>query len=201
MFFLWAVHDFNTSFAWEGDQAEMADAFYYETIGVENIIRFNSGSLRDMDFQRADIDVQLHAKGRVANVSEKFRKRDYPDILLEIYSLYPNVSGWFMRSEASHLVCFMPSNVYWLPEAELKKAFAAMYSSGKWEDEIQSLIKTFPQRSGKFDLPFSLRGTDYKVNLIKAFNKGRSQPYDTISVSMPFALLAALGIPPRVYPL
>lgn len=192
-------HEFSRSLAWEYDQAAMADAFYYDRLGVENVVRFNTGSMRDMDFQRADIDVQLHAKGRIANISEKFRTRNYPDILIELYSLYPDVSGWFRRSLATHLVCFMPDVVHWLPEKELRAAFKLMEEKFRLEEEIKLLVAAFPHKSGRRSTVIDINGKSFDIQVIKAFNSSRNRAYDTISVSLPFSLLSLLGAIRREY--
>jgi hypothetical protein len=193
------MHDFSTSFRFENEQSVMADRFYQEIVGVEHIIRFNTGSPRDMEFQRADIDVQLHAKGRSTNVSEKFRKKTFDDLLLELYSLFPDTSGWFFRSEASHLVCFMPDVVHWIDEKSLHSAYVELLPYLRIEPQIKSLINNLGDQSGRTTVPINLGNKNYMADLIKARNKGYGRNYDTISISLPFSLLDFLGVQRREY--
>jgi hypothetical protein len=104
-------HNFWSSLKVERDKAVFADEFYSNVFEVENIIRFDTESERDIDFQRADIDVQLYAWERHSNVSEKFRAIDYNDLYIELYSMYPNVKGWMQNSSADHLAYFFPTRL------------------------------------------------------------------------------------------
>ena len=72
----------------------MADAFYNSKINEKCIIkRYNTDSNESLAFQKKDIDLTLTLTDGSIHISEKFRKEDYGDLLIELYSKYPDISG------------------------------------------------------------------------------------------------------------
>ena len=194
-------HNFWKSLKVERGKAVSADEFYYNVFEVENIIRFDTESERDIDFQRADIDVQLHAWERHTNVSEKFRDTDYNDLYIELYSMYPNVQGWMQNSSADHLAYFFPTRLIWIDKKDLISAFNALVLPSINNAKIEELITKSPQRNGSITAEVSINSNRYKVRYIKAYNKTTSKVWGTIGVSVPFNLLGAIGVKLKEYAL
>ena len=69
----------------------MADAFYNSKSEKCIIKRYDTDSNESLAFQKKDIDLTL-TDGSL-HISEKFRKEDYGDLLIELYSKYPDISG------------------------------------------------------------------------------------------------------------
>ncbi len=194
-------HNFWKSLKVECGKAVSADEFYNNVFEVENIIRFDTESERDMDFQRADIDVQLHGWERYSNVSEKFRDTDYNDLYLELCSMYPNVQGWMQNSSADHLAYFFPTRLIWIDKKELISAFETFVLPNINNTKIEELITKYPQRNGSLADEISINSSSYKVRYIKAYNKTTPKVWDTIGVSIPFDLLDAIGVKLKEYAL
>ncbi len=194
-------HNFWNSLKIEQDKSLLADAFYYSTFGVESITRFNSGSARDMEFQRMDIDVQLNAWGRHANVSEKFRDHDFNDLYLELYSMYPNVPGWMEQSEATHLAYFFPKRMIWLNKKELITCFNQFIQPQINEKSLAQLVNNSPKKSTKVKAAINIKGESFDCYYINAFNKTKVKEWNTLGVSVPFHLLDKLDCNYKVYPI
>lgn len=171
---------------YESSKSQMADDFYYHQFKVNEIVRFDTGSEADMKFQRADIDVQLHGWGRHANVSEKFRAKDYNDLYLELYSMYPQTLGWMERNEADFLAYFFPQRVLWINKHDLHHFFKAQIQPDVKEEWLTQIQERFPAKNGKVDL--NLKGK--KVSIIKAYNKTPTKTWDTIGISVPLDWVA-----------
>lgn len=194
-------HNFWKSLKVERKKAVLADNFYSNVFEVEKIIRFDTESERDMEFQRADIDVQLHAWGRHSNVSEKFRDVDYNDLYVELYSMYPNTKGWMNNSEATHLAYFFPERLIWLDKKDLIKAFELSVLPAINDAVIQKLIDQNPSKNGSVIGNISIHSKQFDLRYIKAYNKTKRKTWDTIGISLPFQLLKEIGITIRQYEL
>ncbi len=88
------IHNFNKSLLFERSKAEFADNFYRTILNVTEIKRFNSDNEEDMFYQKQDIDVEFKLKEKVYRISEKFRDKDFGDLYIEVFSMYPEVAGW-----------------------------------------------------------------------------------------------------------
>ena len=174
------THNFWNCLDYEASKANMANNFYYNQLGIESLIRFDTGSEADMKFQRADIDVQLHGWGRFANVSEKFRKKDYNDLYLELYSMYPETKGWMERNEADYLAYFFPTRVLWINKSHLHEFFHNEVSpqiDANWLTEIQ--LK-FPKKNGQIKHKLNHES----ISIIKAHNRTKTKTWDTLGVTV-----------------
>lgn len=194
-------HNFWQSLEFELRQAQLADFFYQHTFGVENIIRFNTGTSEDMEFQRADIDVQLHGWGRYTNVSEKFRNHDYDDLYLELYSMYPDVKGWMSASEAMHLAYFFPTRVCWLDKPLLIERFEKTILPFLKIQELDQFLLKSPKKSYTQTTSLLINGKRYQCKWVKAYNQTQNKNWDTIGICIPFQLLTDLEIPVKIYDL
>ena len=187
-------HNFWSSLKVERDKAVFADEFYFNVFEVENIIRFDTESERDMDFQRADIDVQLHAWERHSNVSEKFRAIDYDDLYIELYSMYPNVKGWMQNSSADHLAYFFPTRLIWIDKKDLISIFKKYIEPNIIYSDLNVWLANNKNKSGKYKTEIEVLETNYPVLVINAFNKTANKEWNTVGVSVPFNLLKTCGL-------
>lgn len=185
LYFSAMSHNFWRSLEYESSKFQLADDFYFEQLGVERIVRFDSGSEEDMEFQRADIDVQLHGWGRHANVSEKFRKKDFNDLYLELYSMYPDTKGWMERNEADFLAYFFPDRVLWINKHELHELFHRDIHPLIEQEWLEGLVKKFPKKNGRQN--YQKNGLE--ISLIKAYNRTRSKNWDTLGVTVSLDLV------------
>ena len=183
-------HNFWKSLDYEGGRTKLADHFYSDSFKVEDIVRFDTGSSYDMEFQRQDIDVQLYGWGRVANVSEKFRDRDFNDLYLELYSMFPERKGWMNVEGADYLAYYFPLRMFWIKKAELKKIYRSQIEPIINRSEIESWIRANPKKSGKFESNIA----NTNVQIITAYNQVRNKTWNTVGVSVPFHLLKNLGL-------
>ena len=107
----------------EERENELFDSFYYRVFpGLNNI-----HLVKDMETQKKGIDKILYFKsGYVVTVDEKKRRKDYGDILLELWSVWERKKrGWLYTCKCDYIVyAIMPSKkVYLLPTLLLKKAW------------------------------------------------------------------------------
>jgi hypothetical protein len=183
-------HNFWRSLEYEGGKTKRADTFYYNQFKVEEIVRFDTGSAHDMEFQRMDIDVQLYGWGRHANVSEKFRDRDFNDLYLELYSMFPQTKGWMHVKGADYLAYFFPLRMFWINKKDLTRVFEEHIEPRIELDNVRNWIHENSGKSGK--CKSELNG--HEIQVINAFNRVRKRSWNTVGVSVPFSLLKELGL-------
>jgi len=181
-------HHFGKSLQKEGESGLEADAFYKRApFNVKFIERYNRSTADDMVLQRQDIDLSLafHDE-RKYSVSEKFRAHDYNDLLLEIYSKYPETKGWIHKSNAERLAYFFPKRMFWID----KKALSVFCRQQLFPLIEQGAIERLLSQEAN-SLPVGLRLDDriYNCILTQAFNKTGKDTWNTISISVPFQLL------------
>lgn len=184
------IHNFEKSLAHEREQTSKADKFYREVLHADNIVRFNSDSAIDMDFQHKDIDVQIEAHSICYNISEKFRDKHYNDLFIEIYSKYPNTLGWMHTGSPNAIVYFTPLTVYWITFKTLKQ-FCELYLfpslQTTWFDEIYTSGKSRVKKT------VTIENKEIEIQLIQAHNFDGSG-WETIGVSISFEILARFGV-------
>ncbi|MGB0403264.1 MAG: hypothetical protein ACPGEG_04150 [Salibacteraceae bacterium] len=192
-------HNFWESLAYESSKANQADRFYSHTFGVEAITRFDTGSSFDMEFQRKDIDLQLEGWGRFANVSEKFRDKDFNDLYLELYSMFPERRGWMHNSEADYLAYFFPTRMFWINKRDLLDVFSKHIENIVSNQQIDSVISKRKNKSFKEIVTVELNGKTLRIPVIIAFNQTKTKNWNTVGISIPFKELKDLGLSWREY--
>ncbi|NLJ80250.1 MAG: hypothetical protein GX335_04420 [Firmicutes bacterium] len=102
---------------------EMFDRFYYRAFPGLARVEF----VEDMERQRKGIDKVLHFKsGYKISIDEKKRRKDYGDILLELWSVWEQRKrGWLYTCKCDYIVyAVMPARkLYLLPTLLLKRAW------------------------------------------------------------------------------
>ncbi len=124
-------NDFNIDleYSLEERENEMFDRFYFRTFPSLDTIHF----AEDMETQRKGIDKILKFKsGYTVTIDEKKRRKDYGDILLELWSVWERKKrGWLYTCQCDYIVyAVMPTKkVYLLPTLLLKKAWLKNHSN------------------------------------------------------------------------
>ncbi len=179
------THHFNESINYEQTQFERADT-YYRKLGATEIKRCDYNTCEGRILQCEDIDVQIYIKGKWINISEKHRANDYGDLLLEVYSMYPDELSWIYKSKADLLFYFTPESICQVHEKKLKAfALEKLFPNAIDIDYFARSNKEFQRKNIDID------GTTYTVNYIKARNKS----WNTISISIPYSMLDDNKIP------
>lgn len=182
-------HHFDKSVKRETTAAVYADAFYKRVpFSVSKIERYNQGSKEDMILQRQDIDLSLSFEdGRNVAVSEKFREHDYGDLLLEIYSKYPERTGWIHKSAAERLAYFFPARMFWID----KKALCSFCMEQLFPlVESHAIERLLSQEYNSLKVGLRVNNMVYNCILTQAFNNTDGDTWNTISISVPFEMLA-----------
>lgn len=188
-------HNFWKSLQFEKRKFQMADHVYFDSLCVEEITRFDTGTKHDMEFQKQDIDVQLHAWGRFANVSEKFRDKDYGDLYLELYSMFPNTLGWMDVTGADYLAYFFPLRMLWINKSELKKVFEKCIKQQIPTQKIEVWIMKNPKQCGRFSFYIN----NFKMQIVIAYNRTKTKEWYTVGVCVPFKYLKQQGLSWKQY--
>ena len=181
-------HHFGNSLKRESNSALQADVFYMRTpFSVTCIERYNRNTEEDMILQRQDIDLALSfVDDRIYSVSEKFREHDYNDLLLEIYSKYPDTKGWIHKSNAERLAYFFPKRMFWI-DKEALSAFCLQELFPLVErDAIERLLS---QETNSLKVGLRLQDKLYNCILTQAHNRMGKDTWNTISISVPFRIL------------
>jgi hypothetical protein len=181
-------HHFNKSLKREGESAFSVESFYKRhPFSVVQIERYNQNTEEHMILQRQDIDLSLSFKdGSVKRISEKFREHDYNDLLLEIYSKYPDTKGWIHKSKAERLAYFFPARMFWIDKKALSSFCLKLLFPLVEKEAIERLLA---QETNSLKVGLRLNGKMYKCILTQAFNNTNGDTWNTISISVPFKLL------------
>jgi hypothetical protein len=186
-------HEFQERLERERSQQEVADNFYTEKLGATLIKRYSSDSQEDMEFQRKDIDVTLTIDGEIYHVSEKFRDKDWGDLLLEIYSKYPGTPGWINTGSADIMAYFFPERMFWIDDYALSSFCIDQVFQAIPRESITEIMAI--EKSCRRPLTITINDTDYETWITKAFNRTRSgATWNTISITVPLNLLRNNGI-------
>lgn len=123
-------------YSMEEGENELFNNFYYRVFtGIENI-----HFAKDMKTQRKGIDKVITFKsGNFFTIDEKKRRKDYGDILLELWSVDNKKRGWLYTSQCDYIVyAVMPTKkVYLLPTILLKMAWKT--NQTEWNKKYKSL--------------------------------------------------------------
>lgn len=182
-----AAHRFSESQSFEQDNFSFADQFYKEKLGAKNICRIGYETELEKRLQRNDIDLIFNWKGKDWLVSEKFRQKDYGDLLIELYSHFPHKPGWMDHSKAELLVYFAGESVYIINKIQLKKFYHSVLFPAVPKGYFEELISK-KQPSSKREI--FLNGKPETISIISADNAS----YHTMSVGIPFRILKDFGV-------
>lgn len=178
-------HDYHLSSDYEKTWHHIADQFYLSKYPNCKIIRYHQDSIEDLAFQRKDIDLTLELEGRKIHISEKFRKDDYGDFLIELYSQYPDKRGWMENSEADFVAYYTSAKVYILNKYELTKWYYSQKFGDRLKNEIAELHIDQLNKSSKKKVRFmTALGNEIELSLIQAYNDTGKSQWHTISIAI-----------------
>lgn len=173
-------HDYNQSSKYEISMQPIADAFYKSKFNDVELIRYNSNTDTDKGFQLKDIDLKIKLGERTINVSEKFRKEIYNDLLIELYSKYPDKKGWMENSEAEYIAYFCPGRVYTFNKNDLLGWFEPKKFDYKLKEEIDLLHKNNLLKKARKKLKID----DIPLSIIQSPNNTNGKEWHTISIAI-----------------
>ncbi len=179
------IHNFNQSLQNERNHALNADKFYSDILGATELRRFSSDNDEDMYYQKQDIDVEITLNGKTYRISEKFREKDFGDLYIEFFSMYPDVPGWMETGSPNAIMYFTPENAYWISHRSLKHFYQNTLSpliKKDWFEEIYKSGETIKSKQ------INAGGKIYKISIIQAHNHSKVS-WKTIGISIPFQWL------------
>lgn len=179
------IHDFNNSLKIEQSQYEKQDELYLKLFGNKPV---RIDYKKYPEIQREDIDLIIkNRQGNPIKISEKYRQHDYGDILLEVFSVFPNKHGWSLDSKSDVLAYWFPTRVVLLDIKKIVEIFE--------NNEITKQMHLID--SGKELCSFIINHKTYYFWVVRA----RNETYYSLSVALKFEHLDKLGINCRVIPL
>lgn len=188
------IHLFDESLAHEHDCFARNDWFYRNKLNASEIERIGYITPQDKRLQQDDIDLILTIGGRKMSVSEKDREKDYDDILIEFYSMYPVAKGWMDHSQAQCLAYFFPTRVFLINKMQLVEFYKCELQKIQAEKYFDKLIKTHKDRITD---KVSILGKPEKITFIAAHNRH----YTTMSIAISLALLQRARVRFRIFDL
>ena len=196
-----ATHDFSSSLSYEQSQFPVQDKFYTEKLGAKVITRADFDDEEGRALQRMDVDVQFEYNGKLINVSEKHRTRDYGDLLLEFYSMFPDIPGWMNNSNADYLAYFVPEKVYWINKRELEDFYENVLKPVVTKDFFEQLVKDHPETSTRVKQKIKVNGRQETVTVVQAYNQpcGSNKEWYTENICVSFDLLKRAGVSIQVF--
>jgi hypothetical protein len=197
------VHDFSNSLQGEHSHFNMANAFYQRYFKPANIIRADYNLPQGKELQKSDIDLHLDFGESRTAVSEKFRNKDYGDILLERYSKFPFKEGWMHHSKADFLAYFVPKKVYWVDKYMLRNFYQKQILPQLSAGHFRYLLKKNLQRNASCPFYIRLNGKKETLFLTQAYNvpKAEETEWYTMSICVPFKILKKAGVTFQVFAL
>lgn len=142
------VHDFNAQLEYSMESSEdvLFDFFYHRAF--PNLI--NIQFVTDLKTQKLGVDkILTFSSGSQVKIDEKKRRKNYDDILLELWSIYPKKQGWLYTSTSDYIVyaVMLTKKIYLLPTLLLKKAWNTnrtdwLREYPRWIDALNNGYKT-----------------------------------------------------------
>lgn len=189
------IHNFKKSLLFERSKADFADNFYRTFFNATEIKRFNSDNEEDMFYQKQDIDVEFKLKEKVYRISEKFREKDFGDLYLEFFSMYPNVKGWMQTGNPDAIMYFTPENACWISHRSLKHFFDNILIpriNPEWFEEIYRSGETIKTKTITDNTEI------YEISVIQAHNQNKKE-WKTLGISVPYSWLTKAGVKYKMF--
>lgn len=195
-------HHYDTSVSYEKEWHHRANFFYFSKYPNGKIRRYDANTPEHIQFQKQDIDVSILFQDKIVHLSEKFRQKDYGDLLIEIYSKYPEKEGWMDNSVADFLVYFCENKVYIIRKTELYQWYIRENIIEKLSAEIQNFHQQNRGKSSRKSLIYTTQHHhSIRIQLIQAFNQTKDTIWHTISISIMWGDLKNEGLIIKEYEL
>lgn len=196
------LHRYHQSSEYEKLWQPKANAFYQSKYPECVINRYDSNLIQDIDFQKKDIDLTIVIEDRSIHISEKFRKEDYGDLLIELYSKYPTHQGWMENSHADYLAYYAKDSVYIVDKPLLIKWFEAENFVIKLSTEIENFYSKHIASSARSKIEWTTKNENkIQIDLIQAFNQSGSDQWHTLSLAIAWNDLKNEGLSFKKYKL
>jgi len=187
------IHDINESLEREHRGQSRSNRFYSEVLHATSIRRIGYETPEEIELQRQDIDLFVTIDGEEISISEKDRDRDFDDLLIEFYSVYPDSRGWMDNSEAQMMAYYTPTKVIWVNKHQLVEFYNNHLKGLPVEKHFSELRRTHSTRTNR---TFNILGQNENVEFIAAYNR----TYVTMSIAVSFDLLRRAGVDIRIEP-
>lgn len=195
-------HHFTLSSDFEKNWQPIADSFYKSKYKDCVIKRYDSDSKEDLEFQKKDIDLTLILEDRSIHISEKFRKEDYGDLLIEIYSKYPSQQGWMGNSKADYLAYYAKDTVYIIEKHGLIRWFEEENFVTNLSARIEDFHKKHINSSARSKMEWETKKENrIQLDLIQAYNQFGSDHWHTLSIAIAWTDLKKEGLSFKKYKL
>ena len=197
------THDFSKSINYEHSNFPKANKFYTEILKVGKITRIGFDNEESRALQRLDVDACFEYNGKQVYVSEKHRKVDYGDLLLEVFSKFPHTPGWMNNSAADYLAYFVPRKVYWINKKQLTWFYSNILYKVIPDSFFQKLINNYPRQSRKEQTIIEINGSREYVKVVQAYNApyGSNDTWYTENICVKFSTLRRAGVEIEEYPI
>ncbi|MEI6752419.1 MAG: hypothetical protein WCK78_04555 [Paludibacter sp.] len=188
------IHEFEKSLKYEQSKFTTNNRFYFDKLGATKIERIEFINEEEKQLQRKDIDLYITKGGKRISVSEKDRRVNFNDIIIEFYSVYhKKIRGWMDYSEAEYLAYFVPVKVVWINKKQLVEFYKNELKPAvpdQFFDELKSCNKIKSTKN------ITIRAEKENITLVAAYNP----TYITMNVCLGFDLLTKLSIDYEVFP-
>lgn len=177
---------FENDLKFEKDNQTRYYSFYNGHGDIVNVIRTDFSTDKGRKLQEMDIDVvAVMNTGKVTTISEKHRRNNYNDLLIEIYSSYSSFSpGWMETSRAKNLVIFIDDILN--PEVIIvdMESLQSFLSKHRIIEQVKENCSSF-YSSGKSSerKVINIEGRPVECRLVRSENDG----YATISLAIPWS--------------
>lgn len=187
-------HEFKKDLEFEQSKFEIQNNFYISK-NCEIVRRVGYDSEEDKKLQNDDIDIIIKCDGKIFNISEKYRKTNYGDVLLEVYSSYEDRKvGWTKISKSDFIYIFIDDdnkNKQCVVGISTKSLLNFINSHKIFEkisdNDIKYVIKEHKTKCVNID--------GYICRLISSTN----ETYHTISLCVPYKMLDDNGVKYTIY--
>lgn len=171
-----ATDTFLDALKYEKSNHAWADEWYKKHLNAESIIRWDWDEPIGHYKQQNDIDCTIQKEDTTLNISEKFRSVDFGDMFIEIYSMYPSVPGWAIKSAADLIAYHTPTRSYLVNAKQIELLAELVLIGFDADDNKEEIIRT-GSGSGfikipNFKNPDLVHNLKVKYKAIKTFRPG-----------------------------
>lgn len=193
--------DFLTQLDYEKSRMSAANKFYSEHLGAIDINRWKWGDRVGRVMQRNDIDCTIATPQGQYNISEKFRRVDWGDMLIELYSEYPTRKGWGLTyQDVDKYVYFAGEHTVYIVEAKnLKEISQRMLDTFNTLSNYDHSFLENLKKLGCSNIIFTYNDKPYDVSYRYISTTRENIKWYGVTVSMSWELLEQMGVKIKKY--